>query len=397
LLQGRSISRFFAIICGLLALFTTLVPMTTARSRGRAEITISANRSGASTRVVLTKKDKVLHAVTEFDDRIEILFAEKVAVAPPSGRTDGPLLAGWNMEGDRRLVLHTGSGYEKFESFELRNPTRLILDLVGDRGAAGKTEPVAPTPVAPRTVIVIDPGHGGMERGAIGPTGLQEKHVTLILARKLRAELQRDPTISVVLTRDEDRHVPLDERTSIANHNRADLFISIHLNASRREGAVGAETYFLASEATDDEARLLAGMENTPGATRVDQQEIQTGMPDFKERGLDLILWDLAQNQYMAESSGLAEAVQREMNVLAGTRDRGVRQAPFRVLMGATMPAILAEVGFITNADEERLLKQPGYLDRIVHALARAVQGFQRELSTYQSPDKTVPAPGVHP
>ena len=155
----------------------------------------------------------------------------------------------------------------------------------------------------------------------------------------------------------------------MANHNRADLFVSIHLNASRRRDAYGAETYFLSADATDDEARILAGLENR--ADGRPDGETPSLPPDAKRRGLDLVLWDLAQNQYLAESSALAEAVQRELNVLTGTRDRGVRQAPFRVLMGATMPAILVEVGFISNPDE---------------ALARAVREFREGLETYQAP-----------
>ena len=354
-----------------------------ARDRGKAEILVTVDSSGSSTRLVVTKVGKVLHAVTEFEGRVEIVFADPVVVKPASRQIEDPMLEGWSLQDDHRLVLRTGPAYRKYESFELRNPSRLILDLIGKRGSAGAGSRPRKGSRADRTVVVIDPGHGGKERGAIGPTGLEEKEVTLILARKLRTELQKDPTVSVVLTRDQDRFVPLDERTAIANHNRADLFISIHLNASRRTKAFGAETYFLSAEATDDEARLLAGMENAAGDN---QAELKAAMPDYKDRGLDLILWDLAQNQYMAESSDLAEAVQREMNQLTGTRDRGVRQAPFRVLMGATMPAILVEVGFVTNTDEERMLRQDGYLDRIIHALTRAVQEFQRGLDTYQSP-----------
>ncbi len=354
-----------------------------ARDSGKAEILVTVDSSGSSTRLVVTKVDKVLHAITEFEGRVEIVFADPVVVKPASRQIDDPMLEGWSLQDDHRLVLRTGPGYRKYESFELRNPARLILDLIGKRSSAGAGPRPRKGSRADRTVVVIDPGHGGKERGAIGPTGLEEKEVTLILARKLRTELQKDPTVSVVLTRDQDRFVPLDERTAIANHNRADLFISIHLNASRRTTAFGAETYFLSAEATDDEARLLAGMENAADDSKA---ELKAAMTDYKDRGLDLILWDLAQNQYMAESSDLAEAVQREMNQLTGTRDRGVRQAPFRVLMGATMPAILVEVGFVTNIDEERLLRQDGYLDRIIHALTRAVQEFQRGLDTYQSP-----------
>jgi N-acetylmuramoyl-L-alanine amidase len=354
-----------------------------ASGEGKAEILVTVDSSGPSTRLVVTKVGTVLHAVTEFEGKVEIVFADPVDVKPPDRQINGPILQGWSVEEGHRLVLRTGPGYRNYETFELRNPARLILDMIGTREGAGAAVRSGEKSRADRTVVVIDPGHGGKERGAVGPTGLMEKDVTLALARKLRTQLQKDPTVNVVLTRDQDRFVPLDERTAIANHNRADLFISIHLNASRRSSAFGAETYFLSAEATDDEARLLAGLENSADD---EHEQLRAGMPDYEERGLDLILWDLAQNQYLAESSALAEAVQREMNQLIGTRDRGVRQAPFRVLMGATMPAILVEVGFVTNSDEERMLKQEGYLDRIVHALTRAVQEFLLGLDTYQPP-----------
>jgi N-acetylmuramoyl-L-alanine amidase len=219
-------------------------------------------------------------------------------------------------------------------------------------------------------VIVLDPGHGGVETGATGPSGLQEKALTLDLAQRLKSRLERQGA-TVVLTRDDDRILPLDDRTAIANHNRAMLFISIHLNASKRKAAVGAETYFLSTGATDDEARTLAGLENkayeSPGS---DGQAQPKSPPDH---GLELILWDLAQNSFLAESSRLAEAVQAELNTATGVRDRGVRQAPFRVLMGATMPAVLIEAGFISNPEEEARFKDDAYKDKVVDAIARAV------------------------
>jgi N-acetylmuramoyl-L-alanine amidase len=180
--------------------------------------------------------------------------------------------------------------------------------------------------------------------------------------------------VSVVLTRDDDRLLSLDERTAIANHNRAALFISIHLNSSRRSDAQGAETYYLSGEATDDEARTLAALENK--VYRITDEDDDRELPAGPGDPLELILWDLAQNQYLIESSHLAESVQRELNALVGTRDRGVRQAPFRVLTGATMPAILVEVGFVSNPQEEERLKSPAYRDHVVEAIASAVAEF---------------------
>ncbi len=346
-------------------------------------VEISVDNSGPSTRLVLTHSRRVTHAVLFTGGRLEVLYTEPVELRTPAREIDDGILARWDLVDRTRLVLQPGPGYQRYETYELRNPDRLILDLQGDRAAAAADlpPPPPPGPEPEKTVVVIDPGHGGSENGAVGPTGLREKDVALDLARRLKRVLQRDPGVSVVLTRDEDRRLDLDERTAVANHNQADLFISIHLNSSPRSAAYGAETYFLSAEATDDEARTLAALENR--AHRVD-----THLTDQGElRDLELVLWDLAQNRHLAESAALAESVQTHMNELTGTRDRGVRQAPFRVLMGATMPAILVEVGFISNREEEDRFRGLSYRNRVVEAIANAVDEFRVNLEVLAGPD----------
>jgi len=237
--------------------------------------------------------------------------------------------------------------------------------------------------VAPKEglhTIVIDPGHGGDETGATGKTGVLEKEITLAIAKKLKALLEKESGLRVLLTRDDDATVGLDERTALANQNHADLFLSIHVNAARRRDARGAETYFLATKAKDEEIRTLAAIENN--TVGVDRAKIagDTG-------SLEMVLWDLAQAQYLQESSGLAEVIQKELDAAIGVRDRGIKQAPFRVLMGATMPAVLVEVGFISNPSEETVLKTDEYRDKIAQALSRAVLAFH--------PGTRVPASAV--
>jgi N-acetylmuramoyl-L-alanine amidase len=331
-------------------------------------VKIATDTSGASTRVVLTFAKKVACTAVEDAGHVRIQCDGPIAADPGTGTLDDAILRSFGAEGDRAIVLTTGRGYKSVDTFELKNPTRLVIDLQGTRTTKAAAAPAVPQKQLP--VIVIDPGHGGVEAGAIGPSGLQEKDLTLDLARRLKALLERQGA-TVVLTRDEDRVLPLDDRTAIANHNHAILFISIHLNASKRKTAVGAETYFLATSATDAEARTLAGLENKayepPGATNPPAP----GSPPGRE--LELILWDLAQNSFLVESSRLAEAVQTELNTATGVRDRGVRQAPFRVLMGATMPAILIEAGFISNPEEEARFKDDAYKDKVADAIARAV------------------------
>jgi len=331
-------------------------------------VKVSTDTSGASTRVVLTFAKKVACAVVEDVGHVKIACDAAIAADPGSGTPDDAILKSFGPEGDRTIVLSTGRGYRRVDTFELKNPTRLVVDLQGTRTAKAAPAPAAPQKSLP--VIVLDPGHGGVEVGALGPAGLQEKDLTLDLARRLKVLLERQG-VTVVLTRDEDRVLPLDDRTAIANHNRAILFISIHLNASKRKSAIGAETYFLATAATDAEARTLAGLENKAYESPDTAAAASSTTPP--DHGLELILWDLAQNSFLVESSKLAEAIQAELNTATGVRDRGVRQAPFRVLMGATMPALLIEAGFISNPEEEARFKDDAYKDKVAEAIARAV------------------------
>jgi N-acetylmuramoyl-L-alanine amidase len=357
----------------LMVILGLLFCLTPAVAANPATIKMDIDHSDESLRIILNHSQKVVYAIQTYKNRIEVSYTEQVTIDPRKQRLDDPILSRYELKGSRKLILYTGAGFRGYESFELRNPFRLVLDLQGTRSSQSPVTEKRPTENT-GTIVVLDPGHGGMENGAIGPTGLREKDVTLDLARRLRRILEERFSINVVLTRDEDRQLSLEERTAIANHNRADLFISIHLNASRRGAAKGAETYYLSSDATDDEARSVAALENRAFGTAGERND------------LELLLWDLAQNQHIAASSLLAERVQLHLNDLAGTRDRGVRQAPFRVLMGATMPAILVEAGFISNLDEEQAFKGVGYRQRVVLAMAAAVNEFLVNLDRLSSP-----------
>ena len=215
---------------------------------------------------------------------------------------------------------------------------------------------------------MIDPGHGGTETGAVGPGGLEEKDVTLQIAKRLAATLPRALFCRVILTRDADSAVPLDERTAVANHERADLFLSVHANSSRAPGARGSETYYLSLEASDKLSQEIAQRENQPGPASPEGQA--------RPADLDFILWDLAQSAHIKESSELAEATQQELNGVSGTENRGIKQAPFRVLVGATMPAVLIETAFISNPEEEKRLGSATFQQSVADAIARAVARF---------------------
>jgi N-acetylmuramoyl-L-alanine amidase len=224
--------------------------------------------------------------------------------------------------------------------------------------------------------VVIDAGHGGHDSGAQS-NGIDEAEVTLDVAQRLGKLLQKQPGVEVVMTRDTDVFIPLDERTAIANREGADLFLSIHANASRNPHARGVETYFL-NFATNPDAEAVAARENSASGRAMHS------LPD--------IVKAIALNNKIDESRDFAEMVQRAMVRRLSTRnkqlkDLGVKQAPFVVLIGAAMPSVLAEISFVTHKQEGQLLKTPAYRQQIAEALLDAVLKYQQSLKK--------PRPGV--
>jgi N-acetylmuramoyl-L-alanine amidase len=276
------------------------------------------------------------------------------------------------------------------DAYQLANPPRIVLDFrKGAAPAPGTTQTLPGTPRPQQDApgirtIVIDPGHGGKEVGAVGPNGVLEKDITLAIARKLAASLAAKTGARIVLTREDDSVVTLDQRTALANQYKADLFLSVHLNAAVVRDAKGSETYFLSLAASDELARKAADTENASASA------VHDANADLK-----LILWDLAQQAYLDESSRFAQAIQEEMNAATGVGNRGVKQAPFKVLVGATMPAALVEVGFISNPDEEAKLQTDAFQDLMVEAVTRAVLRYKTDYETRIGVIKPAPAPAT--
>ena len=217
--------------------------------------------------------------------------------------------------------------------------------------------------------VVIDAGHGGHDPGAHG-NGITEAELTLDVALRVQKLLQKQPGIEVVMTRDTDVFIPLQERTAIANREGADLFLSIHANASRNVLARGIETYFL-SFAMNPEAEAVAARENATSG------QAMHSLPD--------IVRAIALNNKINESRDLAATVQRSMAKRLGARNRslkdlGVKQAPFVVLIGAVMPSVLAEISFVTNKQDGALLKTPSYRQQIAQSLFDAIISYQQGL-----------------
>jgi N-acetylmuramoyl-L-alanine amidase len=217
--------------------------------------------------------------------------------------------------------------------------------------------------------IVIDPGHGGLENGAKGKFGTLEKDITLAIGFKLKAIIERNLAFRVVLTREKDVDVSLENRAAMANNNKADLFISIHTNSSYRKKARGSETFFLGLNATDKEARRLAYLENNSAA-------FEEKIAADNEDEIKMILWDMAQKAYLKQSSELAESVQRELNLLLRTYNRGIKQNSFRVLAGVACPAVLVEVAFISNPEEERKLLTEEFQNNVAQAIYRGLANY---------------------
>lgn len=308
-------------------------------------------------------------------DRVDGLRLEVRSdrLIPPAStpRSQGPFLQRLTIT-PTAIDVQTAPGTTA-TSYEL-DPQRFVIDLQHAPPQGAATPVATGSSAPPPTVIVLDPGHGGDETGALGPSGAREKDLVLMIAHSLERRLEERLGVRVILTREEDQNLGLDARSAIANQHQAALFISLHLNAAwgGRAKATGAETYFLSLAASDARAAESAALEN-----RSDDGSATISTDPEVDDDLRMILWDLAQTHHLGESQRFARIVQEELDTTLGLRDRGVKQAPFRVLMGAAMPAVLVELGFISNPEEEARLLDPEYRSRLVDALVRAIQRFQ--------------------
>jgi N-acetylmuramoyl-L-alanine amidase len=213
---------------------------------------------------------------------------------------------------------------------------------------------------------VVDPGHGGHDPGAVGPSGIQEKDVVLAIGLKLRDLLKEELGVDVVMTRSTDVFIPLEERTAIANKVGADLFLSVHANAAPNRSAAGIETYYLNLAKTDKVAQLAA-KEN---GTSLDKVSV-----------LQAILFDLMANYKLNDSAHLADEVQKTLHKKIRThysdvKNLGVKQGPFYVLVGASMPSILVETAFLSNSTEESRLKDAAYQDMTANGILEGVRNY---------------------
>jgi N-acetylmuramoyl-L-alanine amidase len=346
---------------------------------------------GSATRLTLDIAPATPHTISQEAQRLIVKFeADTLDVALPASTS--PDLVQNIHQGDTpsSIAIDLGPKFATFRTSDVpgdRGAGRLVIDIAGQ--ATEVTQPTPPGPPAqPPTeipplidlvpsgtlrAIVIDAGHGGNEPGAKGPGGALEKDVTLAVARRLKGTLEGRLGIRVILTRDGDATMGLDERAAVANNNKADLFVSLHANASMRPGVSGAEVFYLSLDEYGDAAQRVAKGDSE-------------SLPVFGggNRDIEMILWEMAQARYIQESAALAQGVESALREHVPMSARAIQRAPLRVLVGANMPAVLVEMGFITNAAQEKQLTSDDFQNRVVQALVGAITRFR---------DAHVPAP----
>jgi len=335
---------------------------------------------GAVARLTFDVAPTTRHSVTQDANRLLLRFeADAIDAALPASSAP-ELIAGIRPEGAAAIAIDLGPRYASFRASDLpgdRGGVRIVIEVLAK---TTDTAP-APTPAAPPSdapplldlvpagtirTVVIDPGHGGTDNGARGPAGTLEKIVTMAVSRRLKGALEARLGVRVILTRDGDTAVGLDERAAVANNNKADLFLSLHANASVRPAVAGAEVFYLSIEEYGDEAQRAAS-------------SAREALPVFGGgvRDIEVVPWRMAQARHIERSGLFGRSVEETLRGRVTMSPRALMQAPFRVLVGANMPAVLIELGFLTNPAQEAQLASDAYQNEIVQALVEAIIRFR--------------------
>jgi len=352
----------------------------------------------ADTRFVMDLTRKIeLHAFTLADPYRVVVDIPQVTfkLAPKAGQSGRGLVKafrfGLMMEGGSRIVLDVTKPVRVDKAYVMDaaagDPARLVLDLVPtdrqsflheiateDRLLAAQPAPPQPPPAKnadPRPLVVLDPGHGGIDTGTIAPGGQTEKDIVLDFAKRLRERIERSGKFRVLMTRNDDTYVPLNERVHIARNAGASLFVSIHADSlPRKEGtAQGATIYTLSNKASDAQAAELADKEN--GA------DVIAGV-DLKSEPNDVagILIDLAQRETKSFSMQFARDVVSDMKAVARLHKAPIKAAGFRVLKAPDVPSVLVELGYVSNREDLRSLMSDTWRDRTADSIAKAVDTY---------------------
>jgi N-acetylmuramoyl-L-alanine amidase len=330
-------------------------------------VTVRDEPLGNAARLTIDATPRAASTIATENERLTIKFdADAIDATVPVLQPQG-LINTIRVVDPVTLVVDLGPRFATFRASteNIDTTSRLVVDVLAAQSETTSQTPPAPppppsepqpltAPAASVRAVAIDPGHGGADEGAKGPGGTLEKDLTLTLARRLKAAIEGRLGIRGILTREEDRKIPLDERTAIANNNKADLFISLHLNASFRPDSKGASIYVAAFD-DPDQARTLAP-ERVPA--------FGGGMRD-----IELIPWNLAQIRYLDQSTAVAHIVEQQFQNRIPLDIRSVDRAPLGVLESANMPAVLVELGYLTNPEQEKQLASPEFQATVVQAL----------------------------
>jgi len=293
------------------------------------------------------------------------------------------------------IALNTRAGTPRISTTTTNESTRVLVEVpvaAQQETAAPPAPPPAPPAAAPSTpaeapppllaartarlqTMVVDAGHGGEDNGVRGPKGTLEKQITLDAARRLKRLVESRLGVRVVMTRDDDRAVSLDERNAIANNSKADLFLSLHTNGSPLASVKGTEVYYLRLDRAGEEARR-----------NVAATELILPVVGGITRPIDIIPWDLAQASHVDASSRFASMLEEELEKRAPAGPRPLQQAPMRVLSGANMPAALVEMVYLTNGEQEQRVKSDDFQGALIEAIYGAVVRFRAYLEAPPTP-----------
>lgn len=343
-------------------------------------VTVRYDLVAPGARLTIDATPRATPTVTQDNDHLLIKFdADALDIDSPPLASPPPqsLVLNVRQMDATTLVVDLGPRVAGFRAATLPVDTtmRLAIDVIATAAEAAPA-PVVATPALPPDLppalgppasaiqtIAIDPGHGGMDEGVKGASGTKEKDLTLAIARRIKTAVEARLGIRVLLTRDDDRTVPLDDRTAVANNNKADLFISLHANASLRPSTAGATIYYAAF----DSATITSALAN------VDRVPTFTG----GLRDIELVAWDQAQTHHLDQSMAFAALLEERLHDRVALAPRPVDRAPLGVLESANMPAVLVEMGFLTNAAQEKQLTGTDFQNAFVQAITEAIIRFR--------------------
>ena len=315
----------------------------------------------------------------DFDPFIRTVTLEKKGRIVLLVDSDVALAKGAQLKLERPVIMSGGAVFVPI-SF-VRNGMGYIVPPSYEAPRISEAIPHAGPKEFTIKTIVIDPGHGGKDPGAISRRfRIKEKGLTLAISKKLKKILE-GRGIKIIMTREDDTFISLPKRAEMANRSGADLFVSVHINASRTRSMNGFECYYL-SEATDDNARAIEAFENS--SLKLDDNAIVE-----HSTKLDKALWDMTLTENRRESAELAGRMCSSVENSLITRNRGIKTARFYVLKRTRIPAVLVEVGYISNKAEEMKFKDPGYLDKVAETLAKGISAYKNEYEDTEGFTKT--------